>query len=280
MIFLSPAKINLTLYITGKDNKDGYHYLDSIIDPISLYDIIDINVIDTKKIILKDKLNKLKILTSKNLIYKAAKLLQKEYNVKKGAIIEFYKYIPDGAGLGGGSSNAAITLKALNKLWNLKIPLKKLEKLAMQIGSDVPFFIKSKFSRITKKGEKVHILKRKKIYWYVIVVPKRCKVKTSLAYKWYDEDFVLTNKKAYCKILKKDNFLYNDLEKVVLKRKSLLKKIKQKLINIPFDEKKISLSGSGSAIFLLCETKKRAKYIFTKVKMALNNCKIYLAHSI
>jgi 4-diphosphocytidyl-2C-methyl-D-erythritol kinase len=206
--------------------------------------------------------------------------LKNEYDVKKGAIIELYKYIPDGAGLGGGSSNAATTFKALNKLWDLKISNKNLEKLAIQIGSDVPFFIKSKFGRITKKGEKIHILKRPKKYWYVIVVPKKCKVKTALAYKWFDEDFVLTKNTTCSKIILSYKLLHNDLENVVLKRRPLLRKIKEKLICFSHNEKMISLSGSGSAIFSLCETKERAKYIFNKIKGALINCEIYLAHSI
>lgn len=278
MIFLSPAKVNLTLYIKGKDKKDGYHYIDSIIDPVSLYDLINVNVSEKKKIIIKDKLNKLKIPASKNLIYKAAKLLQARYNVKKGAIIEFFKYIPDGSGLGGGSSNAATILKALNKLWNLKLSYKKLEKIAIKIGSDVPFFIKSGFGKITGKGDKIKVFKRKKNNWYVIVVPKNCKVKTSLAYKWYDEDFVLTKIKT-CYKINSDKYLQNDLENPVLNRKPLLRNIKRIMTKIVKDEKKVSLSGSGSAFFSLCETKNKAKYIFNELKGALINCKIYLVHS-
>ena len=274
MIFLSPAKINLSLYITGKDKKDGYHFLNSIVDPVSLYDFLDISVIEKQKIILIDKFKKLKINYKKNLIYKAAKLLQKKYNVKKGAVIKFYKYIPDGAGLGGGSSNAATTLKALNKLWNLKISIKNLEKIASQIGSDIPFFIKSKYARIKNKGEKINILKRKRIYWYVIVIPKYCKINTKFAYQWFDEDFVLTKKTTYYKILN------NDLELPVLKRIKLLKNIKDKIIKIADNEKNVSMSGSGSAFFSLCETKKRAKIIFMKLKRNFKNCYVFLAHSI
>lgn len=279
MIFLSPAKINLTLYITGKDKKDGYHYLNSIVDPVSLYDIIDIKVIDNPKIILKDKFNKLKISSKKNLIYKAAKLLQDKYKVNKGALIEFYKYIPDGAGLGSGSSNAATTLKALNKLWDLNIPVKTLEKSAIEIGSDVPFFIKAKYARVTGKGNKISILKRKKINWYVIIVPKNYKINTSQAYKWYDEDFMLTKTIIFNKINKSD-YSYNDLESPVFKRKHLLFDIKKKFVSIVNNEIKVLLTGSGSAIFSLCETKQRAKNIFLKVKKIFKNCNIYLCHSI
>lgn len=279
MIFLSPAKINLTLYITEKDKKDGYHYLNSIIDPVSLYDLIDISVIEKPKIILKDKLNKLKVPNKKNLIYKAAKLLQRRYNVKKGAIIEFYKYIPDGSGLGGGSSNAAVTLKALNKLWNLKISIKDLEKLALKIGSDVPFFIKSRYGQITKKGEKIKILKRGKINWYVIVVPKNYKVNTSHAYKWYDKDLALT-KTTTCNKIKNKEIIHNDLQTSVLKRKILLKKIKEQFTKICGSEKKVSLSGSGSALFFLCDTKQKANAVFKRAKSILKRCNVYLVHSI
>ncbi len=278
MIFLSPAKINLTLYINGKDKKDGYHYINSIMESVSLYDILDISISENPEIILIDKLNKLNIPAKKNLIYKAALLLQKKYNVKKGAIIKFYKNIPDGAGLGGGSSNAATVLKALNLLWDLRLSVRKLEELAKYIGSDVPFFIKAQYAIVTGKGDKIKVLNRRKKNWYVIVVPKKIKINTSMAYKWYDKNYVLTKTITYSKLNNK--ILHNDFELSVLKNKVLLRKIKEKIIAVVNNEKKVSLSGSGSAFFSLCETKKCAEIIFNKLKKNLRKCYIYMVHSI
>lgn len=279
MTFLAPAKINLFLKITGKDEKDGYHFINSLFDPVTLYDRLDFKIVNKNGIFISDKLKKLKIKKEKNLIYKAAKLIYELKNIKKGIKINFYKNIPDGSGLGGGSSDAAITLIALNKIFNLNLTKKKLVELAKNLGSDVPFFIYSKRAYVTGKGDCIKPVINKKKYWYVIVVPK-LKISTKDAYNWYDKQMknVLTNNENF-NIINNNVLIYNDFEKIMLKKFNVLKEIKDKLLKYS-NNGKVSLSGSGSSIFALFETKKEAISCFKTARKKLKNCFVYFASSI
>src|SRR3989338_1183877 len=118
----SPAKINLSLRILNR-REDGYHNIFSLMEKVSLFDELTFEKIPSGIEISCDNLD---MPLEKNLIYKAAKLLQQEANVSYGARHRVTKKIPMGAGLGGGSSNAATVLKGLNQLWGLNWPLEKL----------------------------------------------------------------------------------------------------------------------------------------------------------
>ncbi len=289
MIFLAPAKVNLFLSITGKDKKDGHHFINSIFDPVSLYDILDIETLKSPAIKVKDALKKLKIKPVKNLVYRAARLLQKYCRVKMGASIALYKHIPDGAGLGGGSSGAAAVLLALNRMWGINMGVRGLKKLAFRLGSDVPFFIGGKPAFVSGKGEKIRPVKRRKTLWYVIVAAKGQKVRTPAAYKWYDRDFGLTSEKNTAILIPRlaggdkspinYKLLYNDFEEPVYSRKNKLRRVKQGLIKCK-NTAGVSLSGSGSAVFALFEKKKHAVSGFKKAKRMFGGSFICLAHSI
>src|SRR3989338_8645492 len=138
MLLNSYAKINLYLKI-GKKLKSGYHNIQSIMQPIELHDNISFEKLDENRIILES--NNKELESKNNLAYKAALLLKNKLNIKEGVRITIEKQIPLASGLGGGSSNAANTLIALNNLWKLKLSKNKLISLALEIGSDVPFFI-------------------------------------------------------------------------------------------------------------------------------------------
>ena len=157
--YLSPAKVNLSLGITGKDPKDGYHFIDSIFDPVSVFDIIEIEKSDSGAINLNSGLD---IPKEKNLVYRAAALFMETYRIKKGVNIILHKNIPQGAGLGGGSSNAASVLHAMNDIFKVKAPLNELSALGFKLGSDVSFFIYNRTARVTGKGEKITPIERKR----------------------------------------------------------------------------------------------------------------------
>lgn len=289
MTFLAPAKINLSLKITGKDKNDGYHFIKSVFDPVSIYDFIDINVLDSRGIRVKDAFGRLKIKQKKNLVYKAAVLLQKDSKTRQGADITLYKHIPDGAGLGGGSSDAAAVLKGLNKLWSLKYSVNRLKKLAFKLGSDVPFFIQAKPSMISGKGEIIRPFNRKRIFWYVIVVKKGIKVSTPDAYKWYDSDLKLTlsqNSNIIMSGLMRDQkipllhfSLFNDFEAPVYRREKDLKKVKDTLIKYG-KPAGASLSGSGSSVFALFGKEENAHACYRKMKSIYKGSFVCIAHSI
>ena len=147
----SPAKINLHLEVIGKRN-DGYHELAMIMQNIDLADYLEFEINKEGLIKLKSDCNHLS-LDSDNLIVKSANLLKKLSNNDLGANIFLKKNIPIGAGLAGGSSNAAATLIGLNMLWNLNLDNNELLKLSASLGSDVPFFINGGTQLCFGRGE-------------------------------------------------------------------------------------------------------------------------------
>ena len=283
MIFLSPAKLNLVLKIKGKDPKDNYHYIESIFDPISLCDILDMDITQDREIRVIDYFGKLKIGRKKNIVYRVVKLMDDKYKFKCGVKITLYKHIPDGAGMGGGSSNAATAILALNKLLGLKLGNAEMAEIGFKCGADVPFFIYGKPSFVTGKGEKIREYKRKSVFWYVVVAHKAVKVATKDAYGWYDSEIHLTNVKSYTNIMygyKNGGyaFLYNDFESMIFKKYPVLKEVRDSLVRHHCMD--ASLSGSGSAVFALYDSRHAALAGYIKAKSEWKGSFVGLAHSI
>jgi 4-diphosphocytidyl-2-C-methyl-D-erythritol kinase len=283
MIFLSPAKLNLVLKIKGRDPKDGYHLIESVFDPISLYDVLDVEITQKRAIQVIDKFKKLGIKQDKNIIYKAVKMMADKYKIDSGIKIELYKHIPNGAGMGGGSSNAATAILAINRLLGLKLSVAEMSGIGYRCGADVPFFIQAKAAFVTGKGEKIGKYDRKKEFWYVVAVHKDIKVRTNEAYKWFDGEINLTNDKSYTNIIygyrnSSYAFLYNDFESVIYKRYPVLKSIKEYFLLQ--DCVDASLSGSGSAVFAMFDRRQGALDCFKKTRLEWKGSFVGLAHSI
>lgn len=164
--FTAPAKLNLSLHIVGQRN-DGYHFIDSIFSLIDLHDCLSVELLQEDKIIVKSNISSLK---EDNLVSRAAKLLKKKTGTPLGARIFLEKNIPIGAGLGGGSSDAATTLLTLNWLWQTGLSGSDLAALGLSLGADVPFFIQGKNARVQGIGEIITPLKLEKKY-YLVVFP-------------------------------------------------------------------------------------------------------------
>lgn len=165
--YLSPAKLNLGLSIVGK-RPDGYHLLETIFCLIDLFDTIEIELTHTPEISLIE--HKQVWSQAEDLSYKAACLLQSYSKVTKGAKIKVIKHIPIGGGLGGGSSNAATVLLALNWLWGLNYSKEKLQSLALKLGADVPFFILGRSALAQGIGEVLsHIAIPQ--YYFILIQP-------------------------------------------------------------------------------------------------------------
>ncbi len=178
LTLLSPAKINLTLDVLGIDpapaNTQGYHFVDTVMHEIGLADELTFTLLDEDKIIIESD-NPTLPTGEKNTIFKAIKLLEPLRKAKKqqsarGIKVEIKKNIPLSSGLGGGSSNAATALKALNQLWQLKLFPSRLRLLAAKIGMDAPFFIEGGTAHCTHYGEKVQILPTVKLPPHLIVM--------------------------------------------------------------------------------------------------------------
>lgn len=167
---LSPAKLNLFLYILGR-RPDGYHNLQTLFQLVEVGDTMTFSKNNIGEIRLSG--DNLKIPINENLIFKAAKAIHRP---GLGVDITLDKKIPIGAGLGGGSSNAASTLIMLNYLWNLDIEKSELAMIGSKLGADVPVFVFGKSALATGVGDKlsaVNIPRR----WYVIIFPN-CRVNT------------------------------------------------------------------------------------------------------
>ena len=165
----APAKINLVLEVLGKDN--DYHRISSIVQSIDLCDVLNFQP-DEKICFECDEPS----LEHDNLVIQAATLLKEATKYSRGARIELYKHIPWGVGLGGGSSDAAATLLALNELWELRLSLSELVHLASKLGSDVPFFIPKGTVLVEGKGEKVTPLPSLPSTCFVLLVPPLAKI--------------------------------------------------------------------------------------------------------
>jgi len=172
--WLSPAKINLFLHITAQ-RSDGYHELQTAFQFLDYCDYLSFGKTDKSDIILATPIAGVD--DADNLIVRAAKLLQKYASEKCGVIISLEKHLPMGGGLGGGSSNAATTLVALNSLWDCGLSKHVLAELGLMLGADVPVFIYGYAAWAEGVGEKLTAISPREP-WYLVVVPD-CHVSTA-----------------------------------------------------------------------------------------------------
>ncbi|MBT2303508.1 4-(cytidine 5'-diphospho)-2-C-methyl-D-erythritol kinase [Variovorax paradoxus] len=147
----APAKLNLFLHITGR-RADGYHLLQSVFMLIDWCDILHVEIRSDGAITREDLTT---ALPPDDLVVRAAKALQAFAQTPQGAHIGIAKQVPAQAGMGGGSSDAATCLLALNRLWGLKLPLSKLEQIGLALGADVPFFLRGRNAWVEGIGEEI-----------------------------------------------------------------------------------------------------------------------------
>jgi 4-diphosphocytidyl-2-C-methyl-D-erythritol kinase len=175
----APAKINLFLKVLGK-RPDGYHEIYSLVQAVSLYDTLVLSQLPKSGIDLVCESDSVPS-DATNLVWQAAELVDREIGLPGGLRIELRKQIPVGAGLGGGSSDAAATLVGLNRLFGLDMPANRLTELAGRLGSDVPLFLGSGQSVISGRGEIVENVELPLDYKVLLIVPD-FSVSTSWAY--------------------------------------------------------------------------------------------------
>lgn len=178
----APAKLNLFLHITGR-REDGYHNLQTVFQLLDFGDELSFSVrASDPKITLTPEIEGLP--HDDNLVVKAAKLLQAHSKTALGANIELTKHLPMGGGIGGGSSNAATTLLALNKLWQTNLDLDALAELGRQLGADVPVFIRGNSAWAEGVGEELQPIELPE-KWYLVLTPN-CHVSTAEVFSHKD----------------------------------------------------------------------------------------------
>jgi len=265
------AKINLYLSI-GSKLPNSYHQVRSIMQTIDLSDELFFFLSEKIRVESDDQ----KLGGEADLAYKAAKLLKEKFNVDTGIGIDIRKRIPVAAGLGGGSSNAAATLVALNKIWSLNLPTSKLETLAAELGSDVPFFIRGGTRLIEGYGQivsEVEDLTKSNIF-FVIANPGES-VSAKDVYTEFDKLRPVTSpdiKSILLAIGKKDvhqiaDHLYNGLEMAALKKCQKSETLK----NIALKEGALGavVSGSGPTVVSVFDDEERAKQVNKKLRNAV-----------
>lgn len=264
----APAKINLGLDICGK-REDGFHELSMIMVSVDLNDYVTVSELEDDVIHIQS--NSLKMpLDDKNDIYKAALLLKETYGISKGVLIQLDKRIPICAGLGGGSSDAAATLRALNQLWQLDLSHEELAKIGFEVGSDVPYCLSAGCAKITGKGEIVELLPARLSGWVVLVKPD-FGVSTRTIFRDINPDAIsrvaidaieeALYAKDYPALLAN---MGNSLEDITIARHPFIQTIKQRLMKAGAD---IALmTGSGPTVFALCSSEKRADRLVNSMK--------------
>ncbi len=169
LLVKAPAKINLALDVLHK-RPDGYHEVEMIMTTIDLADRLELSLVEQDKIHILSH-NRYVPDDQRNLAYQAAQLLKERFQVKKGAVITIEKTIPVAAGLAGGSSDAAATLRGLNKLWDLGLSLDELAELGSEIGSDVSFCVYGGTALAKGRGELITELPAPPTCWVILAKP-------------------------------------------------------------------------------------------------------------
>ena len=245
LTLLAPAKLNLFLHIIGR-RKDGYHLLQSAFQLIDWCDRVTLSRTSSSRI------SRIKpipgIDESEDLVIRAATLLQRQFNVSMGVEITLHKALPVGAGLGGGSSDAASTLIGLNSLWNLHLSSKELMALGLQLGADVPFFIHGGNAFVEGIGEVIQAITLPE-QSFIVIFPNR-----GIATKALFEHPELTRDHAPITI---DRFLasplphqayINDCQAVAMQ---ICPEVRDAIdwITKALPSAKPQMSGSGSSVF-------------------------------
>ncbi len=264
---LSPAKINLMLRILGQ-RSDGYHLLQTCFQLLDWGDLLTFNKITA------DGNNDIRISgfeglnVENNLIQQAAKVLKPLAQNKSDWLVEVEKQIPLGAGLGGGSSNAATTLKFLNDAWQCQLSEEKLLELASNLGADVPVFIKGESALAEGIGDQLTPIKFNTPY--ILLLFPECHISTAELFR--SPHLFRQQSPIKPEYLQNKSFWINDFMPEVLNKFPLVEKL-YKRINLKMD---VRLSGSGSTLFVVFNDYLKAQQSYD---FASKICKAHLVQS-
>ena len=261
MRFLAPAKVNLSLRVLGR-REDGFHSLDSLMVRVSVFDALEIERSDTGGIAFSCDAGDVPS-DDTNLVVRAARLFCSKLAVAPDLRIHLQKVIPHGGGLGGGSSDAATTLLALNTMFGTGLSKDALSLIGAQIGSDVPFFLYESAARISGRGEVVVPAASVRGLRILLVKPP-FGVPTPWAYKRWKESIELPGVPYGTQSLARVE-LINDLERPVFEKYLFLADLKQWLMQQPELEGAL-MSGSGATVFGVIRDGKNTEALKERLK--------------
>jgi len=252
--FPAPAKLNLSLKVLGR-RPDGYHLLETVFRFIDYADTIKIAVRDDDQVILENPIPGVE--PEQDLTVRAARLLQQVGKKKLGASLRVTKRIPMGGGLGGGSSDAATVLLALNRLWDCGLDRKQLMKVGLSLGADVPVFVFGENAFATGVGEELTALEVPDA-WYVVLHPK---VHVPTAKIFSSPLLTRDSKPSIMRTLETTQQRRNDLQNVVCQQYPAV----SEALNALSAFGKAMMTGSGSCVFLECVSQEDAKKVYQAV---------------
>ncbi len=268
LLVKAPAKINLSLDVLHK-RPDGYHEVKMVMTTIDLADRVELTDLycDTIQIISH---NRFVPDDERNLAYQAAKLLKEKFGIRRGVSIAITKHIPVAAGLAGGSSDAAATLRGLNKLWGLGLSLDELAEIGAEIGSDVPFCVYGGTAVATGRGEKIEHIPAHPPSWVILAKPT-IGVSTADVYRNLNLQSVdHPNVDGMVAAIKEKNYekicalAGNVLESVTLNMHPEVAQIKEQMKRFGAD---VSLmSGSGPTVFGLVQHDSRLQRVYNGLR--------------
>jgi 4-diphosphocytidyl-2-C-methyl-D-erythritol kinase len=268
LLVKAPAKINLSLDVLHK-RPDGYHEVKMVMTTIDLADRIELTLLNEDAIYITSY-DRFVPDDHRNLAYQAANLLKKRFGIKQGVHISITKVIPVAAGLAGGSSDAAATLRGLNKLWNLGLSLDELAEIGAEIGSDVSFCVYGGTAIATGRGEKIQPIKAPPHCWVVLAKPT-IGVSTAEVYRNLDLRSVShPDVDGMVKAIHEQNYekicqlLGNALESVTLKMYPEVAQIKEQMKRFGADA--VLMSGSGPTVFGLVQHDSRMHRIYNGLR--------------
>lgn len=268
LLMKAPAKINLSLDVLHK-RPDGYHEVEMVMTTIDLADRIELVELEEPSIRIVSH-NRFVPDDDRNLAYQAARLLKERYKVDKGVGISITKTIPVAAGLAGGSSDAAATLRGLNKLWKLGLSMDELADIGSEIGSDVSFCVYGGTALARGRGEKIRHIAPPPHCWVILAKPT-IGVSTADVYKNLKLDQIshpdvhgmvqAINNQDYEGIC---GLVGNVLEEVTLKMYPEVAQIKEQMIRFGADA--VLMSGSGPTVFGLVQHDSRMHRIYNGLR--------------
>lgn len=268
LLVKAPAKINLSLDVLYKRD-DGYHEVEMIMTTIDLADRIELTLLQEDEIRISSQ-NRFVPDDQRNLAFQAAKLLKDRYQVKQGVVIGIEKTIPVAAGLAGGSSDAAATLRGLNKLWNLGLTMDQLAEIGSEIGSDVSFCVYGGTALAKGRGEKITELPPPPTCWVVLAKPF-IGVSTADVYRRLELHNVKhPNTNEMISAIEQGSFkgvcdnIGNVLEDVTLKLYPEVAQIKDQMIRFGADA--VLMSGSGPTVFALVRHDSRMNRLYNGLR--------------
>jgi len=276
----APAKLNLTLEVLAARD-DGYHEIRSVFQTVSLCDRLSFEI--GESLVFQCALPGWQ--AEKSLVFRAAHLLKQQAAYPGGALIQVSKQIPLASGLGGDSSDAAVVLRGLNQLWNLKMAPGELVKLAARLGSDISFFLSGGTALVQGRGEFISPLPSLPHSWFVLLVPpvRRPESKTGTLYSYLKPEYFTSGIKTdeMVSLLTRggpvtSGRLFNVFEKVVYSAFEGLEHYQDMFRQAAKEE--VHLAGSGPALYAMLDDRIQAGRVYDSLK--LQGLEVYLAESL